>query len=166
MILILFLILPLCKPKKKDEVDPQLLSYLLTQKTGAEGACQKFLLSESYCISAPDNSVVVCPSLVANLRSKILPTEKNTDAIAELYFNCFTDVNLVYNQGINCQKTSFNTTADYRRAQRGTSSGSSQNAVAAWKTQFNNCASLENGIPPASSGLRETETKLSGDPFF
>ncbi len=154
-----------CNPKKKSGISSETLSYLLAQRTGVDGTCQKFLLSEANCIASPDNSVSVCPALISNLKSKITPTDKATDSVAELYFNCFAEANLLYGQAIACSKTSFNSTADYRRAQRGTASGSSQNAVAAWKLQFNNCASIDNGIPPAASGLRETGTKLTVDPF-
>lgn len=165
MLLTIFISCFLCKPKKKEALDSDTISFLLSQKSGVEGACQKFLLSEASCISSPDNSVSVCPSLIATLKSKISPTDKASDTVAELYFNCFSETNVLYNQAIACAKTSFNTTGDYRKAQRGTASGSSQNAVAAWKLQFNNCASIDNGIPPASSGLRETATKLTADPF-
>ncbi|GBF51053.1 hypothetical protein LPTSP4_25840 [Leptospira ryugenii] len=155
-----------CTSKKKNDVDENLLNFLLTQRSGVDGACQKFLVSESNCVSAPDNSVAVCPSLISTLKSKIDPSSKATDSVAELYFNCFAEINVVYNQAINCSKSSFASTNDYRRAQRGLSSGSSQNAVSAWKLQYNNCASVENGIPPANSGLREAGTKLSADPFL
>jgi hypothetical protein len=165
MVLTIFISVLACKPKKKEPIDADTLSYLMSQRTGVEGACQKFLLSEGNCVTSPDNSVSVCPSLIVMLKSKISPTDKATDTVAELYFNCFSETNVLYNQAISCSKSSFSTTGDYRRGQRGTSSGSSQNAVAAWKLQFNNCASIDNGIPPASSGLRETGTKLTEDPF-
>ncbi len=161
----LILAILVCKPKKKEALDSETISFILAQRTGVEGTCQKFLLTEAGCISSPDNALAVCPALVTTLKSRITPADKATDAVAELYFSCFAETNVIYNQAISCTKTSFNTTGDYRRAQRGTASGSSQNAVAAWKVQFNNCASIENGVPPANSGLRETQTKLTSDPF-
>jgi len=165
ILLTIFIAFLICKPKKKESLDPDTLSFILSQKSGVEGACQKFILSEANCITSPDNSVSVCPALISTLKSKISPTDKASDSVAELYFNCFSETNVIYNQAITCAKSSFGTTGDYRKAQRGTSSGSSQNAVAAWKLQFNNCASIDNGIPPASSGLRETNSKLTADPF-
>ncbi|BDA77346.1 hypothetical protein LPTSP3_g02760 [Leptospira kobayashii] len=166
IILIVLVSTILCKPKKKDEIDPQLLSVLLSQSSGVNSSCQKFLLSEATCVGTPDNAVTGCPSLISALKSKITPSDKNSDSVAELYFNCFTDANLIYTQGTGCQKSSFNTNADFRKAQRSTSTGSTQNANAAWKLQFNNCASIDNGTPPASSGLKDTGTKLSADPFI
>ncbi|TGN06564.1 hypothetical protein [Leptospira ilyithenensis] len=166
IILIVLVSTNLCKPKKKDEIDPQLLSVLLSQSSGVNSSCQKFLLSEATCVGTPDNAVTGCPSLITALKSKITPSDKSSDSVAELYFNCFTDVNLIYTQGIGCQKSSFNTNVDFRKAQRSTTTGSTQNANAAWKLQFNNCASIDNGTPPASSGLKETGTKLSADPFI
>lgn len=165
MFLTIFTSLILCKPKKKEEIDPQLISFLLAQRTGAEGGCQKFILGESACVSVVDSALTACTSLIANVKSKITPQDKATDGVIELYFNCFVEANLIYNQAINCQKSSFNTSAEYRKAQRITSTSNSVNAVSAWKVQFNNCASLENGSPSASSGLRETGTKLTADPF-
>ncbi len=165
ILLTIFIFTFVCKPKKEESIDAETLSFLLSQRTGAEGACQKFLLSEANCVSSGDNSLVVCPGLITNLKAKITPTDKASDSVAELYFNCFSNANVIYNQAISCSKTSFNTTADYRRAQRGTASGSSQNAVATWKIQFNNCASLENGTPPSDSGIKETGTTLTADPF-
>jgi hypothetical protein len=165
ILFIFFISILTCKPKKKSEVDGEVLSFLVSQRTPIDSACQKFLLSEASCISSPDNAVVVCTSLIGTLKAKISPAEKATDAVAELYFNCLAETNVLYNQGIGCGKTSFNTTSDYRRGQRGTSSGSSSNAIAAWKAQFNNCASIDGGVPPASSGLRETNSRLTSDPF-
>ncbi|MDF3819843.1 hypothetical protein P3G55_08040 [Leptospira sp. 96542] len=142
-------------------MDPQLISFLLTLGNPTEAACQRFILSEGNCVAAPDSGVSVCPGLISNLKSKILPADKSSDSVAILYFDCFTNANFLYNVAKNCGKSSFNTTADYRRAQR-TQGGSAETT---WLTAFNQCARLNGGTPPPESGLTETGTNLSSDPF-
>ncbi len=150
--------------KKKETVDEDLLSFLIAQPSSLQSSCQRFLLSEGNCVASTDNTLVACNSAISAIRGRILPADKSNDSVIELYFNCFTNVNLVYNGLISCNKSSFATNAEYRRNQR-LGTGSQINANTQWRSQFNNCASIDNGIPPADSGLREVGTRLSSDPF-
>jgi len=140
------------------------LSFVLAQPSPLSASCQRFLLTEGACVATQDNVLVTCNNLISAIRSRITPTNLASDSVIELYFNCFSQANLVYNGLISCNRTSFQTNADYRRNQRLTS-GSQLNANSQWRAQFNNCARIENGIPPADSGLREIQVQLTGDPF-
>lgn len=153
-----------CPSKKKQEPDYDVISFLLSQSSPIQTACQKFLLVEGACISTTENTLVACNNLSNSIRSKISPQNLASDSLVELYFNCFSQANTIYNSLITCNKSSFQTNADYRRFQRQTS-GSQINANAQWKTYFNNCSRIDNGIPPADSGLREIQSSLTGDPF-
>ncbi|EMJ87922.1 hypothetical protein [Leptospira meyeri] len=150
-----------CKKQSDEESDTELLSSILSQGNAINSACQRFILSEANCVAAADSSLSVCSNLSSRLKGEILPQELSTDAVAILYFDCFTRVNLVYNLSKACNQNSFNSNSDYRRVQR---TGTSQ-AELSFREAFNQCASLENAVPPADSGLRETDTVLRSDPF-
>ncbi|MBM9546399.1 hypothetical protein JWG40_05185 [Leptospira sp. 201903074] len=150
-----------CKKETNDDSDTELLSSILSQGNAINSACQRFILSEANCVAVSDSSLTVCPGLVSRMRGEILPQELSTDAVAILYFDCFAKINLTYNISKACNQNSFNSNSDYRRVQR---TGTSQ-AELSWREAFNQCGSLENEVPPADSGLRETDTILRSDPF-
>ncbi|TGL44537.1 hypothetical protein [Leptospira perdikensis] len=150
-----------CKQESAEDSETELLSSILSQGNAINSACQRFILSESNCVATADSSLTVCSGLISKLKGEILPQELNTDAVAILYFDCFTKTNLTYNIAKACNQSSFNSNSDYRRVQR---TGTSQ-AELSWREAFNKCGSLENEVPPTDSGLRETDTMLRSDPF-
>ncbi|MCZ8342370.1 MAG: hypothetical protein O9301_05000 [Leptospira sp.] len=150
-----------CRRKKKDDIDPQLLSVILSQASSIESACQRFILSEAACVATPDSGIVVCPNLISSLKSKILPTTKATDSVAVLYFNCFTEANILYNSAKGCGKSSFNTNVLYRDTQR----AGTADAEVAWREAFDRCSSRNNRFPDPGTDLAKSETTLSGDPI-
>ncbi len=150
-----------CRRKKKDDIDPQLLSVILSQASPIESACQRFILSEAACVATPDSGIVVCPNLISSLKSKILPTTKATDSVAVLYFNCFTEANILYNSAKGCGKSSFNTNVLYRDTQR----AGTADAEVAWREAFDRCSSRNNRFPDPGTDLAKSETTLSGDPI-
>ncbi|EOQ95273.1 hypothetical protein LEP1GSC195_2993 [Leptospira wolbachii serovar Codice str. CDC] len=150
-----------CTKKSKKDSDAELLASILSQGTAIDSACQRFISSEANCVAVPDSSSAVCSGLISRLKGEILPQELNTDAVAILYFDCFTKINLTYNIAKACNRNSFNSNSDYRKVQR---TGSSQ-AELSFRESFNKCGSLENEVPPADSGLSETNTILRTDPF-
>lgn len=150
-----------CKKQSDEDSDTEVLSSILSQGNAINSACQRFILSETNCVAVADSSLAVCTTLSSRLKGEILPQELSTDAVAILYFDCFTKVNLAYNFAKGCNQNSFNSNSDYRRVQR---TGTSQ-AEISFREAFNQCASLENAIPPVDSGLRETDTVLRSDPF-
>lgn len=137
------------------------MSTLLSQGSPIQSACQRFILTEANCVAVPDSSVSACPSLISKLKDQIQPRELNTDAVAILYFDCFSKINLVYNSAKACNQNSFASNTEYRRVQR---TGTSP-AEISWQEAMNQCGSLENAVPPADSGLQETDTILGSDPF-
>lgn len=150
-----------CKKESKDDSETELLSSILSQGNAINSACQRFILSEANCVAVSDSSANVCSGLISRLKGEVLPQELSTDAVVVLYFDCFTKINLTYNIAKACNQNSFNSNSDYRRVQR---TGTSQ-AELSWREAFNQCGSLENEVPPADSGLRETDTILRSDPF-
>lgn len=150
-----------CKKQSDEDSDTEVLSSILSQGNAINSACQRFILSETNCVAVADSSLAVCTTLSSRLKGEILPQELSTDAVAILYFDCFTKINLAYNFAKACNQNSFNSNSDYRRVQR---TGTSQ-AEISFREAFNQCASLENAIPPVDSGLRETDTVLRSDPF-
>ncbi|MCT8333850.1 hypothetical protein NUH30_09210 [Leptospira sp. 85282-16] len=151
-----------CTKKSKKDSNAELLASILSQGTAIDSACQRFISSEANCVATPDSSAAVCSGLISRVKGEILPQELNTDAVAILYFDCFTKINLTYNVTKACNRNSFNTNSDYRKVQR---TGSSQ-AEITYRENLNKCGSLENEVPPADSGLSETNTILRSDPFL
>ncbi|ABZ96464.1 hypothetical protein [Leptospira biflexa] len=150
-----------CTKKSKEESNSELLSTLLSQGSPIQSACQRFILTESNCVAVADVSANVCPGLISRLKAQILPQELSTDAVAVLYFDCFSKINLTYNLTKACNQNSFASNSEYRRVQRtGTSS-----AETSWQEAMNQCGSLENSVPPVDSGLQDTDTILGSDPF-
>ncbi|TGK96416.1 hypothetical protein EHQ30_07370 [Leptospira brenneri] len=150
-----------CKKESTDDSETELLGSVLSQGSAIQAVCQRFILSESNCVATSDVSANVCSGLISNLKGEILPQELSTDSVGILYFDCFTRTNYAYNIAKACNQNSFNSNSDYRRVQRtGTSS-----AEISWREAFNQCGSLENEVPPADSGISETDTILRSDPF-
>ncbi|MGV3665973.1 MAG: hypothetical protein ACO1NV_07555 [Leptospira bouyouniensis] len=150
-----------CTKKSNEDSNSELFSALLAQGSPVQSACQRFILTEANCVAVADVSTNVCPGLISKLKAQILPRELSTDSVAVLYFDCFSKINLSYNVAKACNQNSFASNSEYRRVQRtGTSS-----AETSWQEAMNQCGSLENSVPPADSGLRETDTILGSDPF-
>ncbi|TGL24377.1 hypothetical protein EHQ46_04470 [Leptospira yanagawae] len=150
-----------CTKQSNQDSNTELLSALLSQGSPVQSACQRFILTEANCVAVPDPSVSTCPSLISKLKDQILPRELSTDAVAILYFDCFSKINLAYNSAKACNQNSFASNSEYRRVQR---TGTSP-AETSWQEAMNQCGSLENSVPPADSGLQETDTILGSDPF-
>ncbi|TGK50649.1 hypothetical protein EHQ16_04725 [Leptospira kanakyensis] len=150
-----------CKKESNEDSETELLGSILSQESAIQAACQRFILSESSCVATTDSSASVCSGLISKLKGEILPQELSTDAVAILYFDCFTKTNYTYNIAKACNQNSFNSNSDYRRVQR---TGTSQ-AEISWREAFNQCGSLENEVPPSDSGISETDTILRSDPF-
>lgn len=150
-----------CTKKSNEDSNSELFSALLAQGSPVQSACQRFILTEANCVAVADVSSTVCPGLISKLKAQILPRELSTDSVAVLYFDCFSKINLSYNVAKACNQNSFASNSEYRRVQRtGTSS-----AETSWQEALNQCGSLENSVPPADSGLSETDTILGSDPF-
>ncbi|XDD43065.1 hypothetical protein AB3N58_01490 [Leptospira sp. WS60.C2] len=150
-----------CSKKSNGDSNSELFSSLLSQGSPVQAACQRFILTEANCVAVADSSLNVCPSLITRMKGQILPRELSTDAVAVLYFDCFSKINLAYNVAKACNQNSFPSNSEYRRVQR---TGTSP-AETSWQEALNQCGSLENAVPPADSGLRETDTILGSDPF-
>jgi hypothetical protein len=140
-----------CRKEKENDLNTQIISYLITQSTtNTNNPCLNFSITESACVRVPESSTITCSdSEIDRLKSLIEPTSKRSNEILNKFFTCWKNCNVIFNsQESICNGEKFSTNKLYRDSQRSIST----NSASAWGICMNRCNKGED----VESGLNTT----------